>query len=249
MLAFIMFDPMYFLIVGPAMLLAMWAQYRVKSAYGLAQRYRASSGMSGAQAARRILDRHDLGNVGIEQARGFLGDHYDPRARMLRLSPDVYSGHDLAAVGIAAHEAGHAIQHGVGYAPLSLRNAIVPLASFGSRTSIFIFIGGMILSSITGRRGPGPVEWGMGQYLMVGALILFSITVFFQLVNLPVEFDASARARKVLVSCGVIAEAEDPPVAKVLNAAALTYVAATLSAILTLLYLLLRSGLLGGRRD
>jgi hypothetical protein len=249
MLAFIMFDPLYFIILAPAMILAAWAQMRVKSAYANAQKYRASSGMSGAQAARRILDTHGLNNVGIEQGRGFLGDHYDPRSRKLRLSPEVYNGDNLASVGIAAHEAGHALQHGAGYAPLQLRNAIVPMASISSNTSIVIFMIGMFMSWQTRQPLNGPMQWGMGQYLMVGALILFSIGVVFQLVNLPVEFNASSRAREVLVSCGVIAPAEDKPVAKVLNAAALTYVAATLSAILTLLYLLLRSGLLGGRRN
>lgn len=249
MLGFIYFDPLYFLIVAPAMILAAWAQFRVKSAYAYAQRYRASSGMTGAQAARRILDSHGLQSVGIEPTRGFLGDHYDPRAHKLRLSPDVYNGNNLASVGIAAHEAGHALQHGAGYAPLSIRNAIVPMASFGSNAAMFIFIVGMMLSWTARRPVQGPMEWGMGQYLMLAAIGLFFITVVFQLINLPVEFNASSRARQVLVSCGVIAPAEDAPVAKVLNAAALTYVAATLSAILTLLYLVLRSGLLGGRRN
>jgi len=248
MLAF-MFDPMYFIIIAPGMLLAFWAQMKVKSAFANAQRYRAASGLTGAQAARRILDTNGLQSVGIEPGRGFLGDHYDPRKRVLRLSPEVYQGRDLAAVGVAAHEAGHAIQHGEGYAPLQIRNAIVPLASFGSNTAMIIFIMGMMISATASRSVTGPAPWGMGEYLMVGALGLFSIGVFFQLINLPVEFDASARARRVLVSCGVIAPQEDAQVGKVLNAAAWTYVAATLSALLTLLYLLLRSGLLGGRRN
>lgn len=249
MLAFMMFDPLYFILLAPGMLLAAWAQWRVKAAFTAAQKYRASSGLTGAQAARRILDSHGLPHVAVEPGRGFLGDHYDPRKRLLRLSPEVYQGRDLAAVGIAAHEAGHAIQHGEGYAPLEVRNAIVPLAAFGSNTSIVIFIIGMMLSATAARPLHGVATWGLGEYLMVGALALFSIGVLLQLINLPVEFDASVRARRVLVSCGVIAAAEDRPVAKVLNAAAWTYVAATLSALLTLLYLLLRSGLLGGRRD
>jgi hypothetical protein len=249
MLAFIYFDPLYFIILAPGILLAIWAQMRVKSAYAAAQQHRASSGLSGAQAARRILDTHGLSNVGVEAGRGLLGDHYDPRHRVLRLSPDVYQGRNLASVGIAAHEAGHAIQHGAGYAPLQIRNAIVPLASFGSNTSIIIFMIGMFIAWQQPQTVTGAASWGIGQYLMVGALGLFTVGVIFQLINLPVEYNASARARQVLVSCGVIAPAEMAPVGKVLNAAALTYVAATLSAMLTLLYLLLRSGLLGGRRS
>ena len=179
--------------------------------------------------------------MGIEQARGLLGDHYDPRKKVLRLSPDVYNGRHLAAVGIAAHEAGHAIQHAQGYAPLQLRNAIVPLASTGSTFSIGIFVVGLLLAN-----------WmqmtGVGRALIIGAVFLFAAVVLFQLINLPVEFDASRRARKVLISNGIIAAVEEKPVAKVLNAAAMTYVAATVSAIMTLLWLLLRSGLLGGRR-
>lgn len=244
-----MFDPMYFLIVAPAMILAFWAQARVKSAFAAAQQRRPSSGLSGAEAARHILDSNGLTQVEIEPARGRLSDHYDPRKRVLRLSPEVYQGRNLAAVGVAAHEAGHALQHRAGYAPLEMRNAIVPLAAFGSNASIFIFMIGLFLSWQTARPIHGVATWGVGQYTMVAALVLFSIGVFLQLVNLPVEFNASARAKEALVATGVIAPTERGPVDKVLSAAAMTYVAATLSAILTLLYLVMRSGLLGGRRD
>ncbi len=235
------FDPLYLIMLVPAMILAGWAQWKVKSAYAEAQRHRSASGLSGAEAARRLLDAHGLARVAIERARGFLGDHYDPRQQVLRLSPDVYEGRNLAAVGIAAHETGHAIQHAQGYAPLSLRNAIVPLAATGSNFSMIMFIVGMMLA------------WWMhmfaiGKALMLVAIVLFALVVVFQLVNLPVEFDASRRARQVLVSNGIIAAAEDKEVGKVLNAAAMTYVAATITAILTLLYLIVRSGLLGGRR-
>lgn len=249
MLAFIMFDPMYFLILAPAMILAGYAQWRVKSTYHNAQKFRPVSGMTGAEAAKRILSVHGVEGVGIEQAQGWLGDHYDPRHRVLRLSPDVYSGRNLAAVGIAAHEVGHALQHAHGYAPLAIRNAIVPLAATGSNLSIVVFMIGMFMSFGTQPLADGSIPWGMGQYLMVAGLILFSTVVVFQLINLPVEFDASRRAKYILVNQGIIASGEQAPVAKVLNAAALTYVAATLSAVLTLLYLLMRSGLLGGRRD
>jgi Zn-dependent membrane protease YugP len=228
------FDPMYFLFLAPALLLGMWAQWRVKSAYAKASQLPARSGMTGAEAAYRILETHGLSGVAIEPTHGFLGDHYDPRHKVLRLSPDVYSGRSLASVGIAAHEAGHAIQDRVGYAPLKLRNGIVPLASIGSNLSWVLVIGGMAM------------QW-MG--LTLAGIGLFSLVVLFQLINLPVEFDASNRAKDVLVRQGIIAPAEEAGVRRVLSAAALTYVAATLTAILTLVYFLFRAGLLGGRRD
>lgn len=228
------FDPMYFLFLAPALLLGFWAQWRVKSAYAQASKLPARSGMTGAEAAYRILEAHGVSNVEVEPTRGFLGDHYDPKHKVLRLSPEVYAGRSLASVGIAAHEVGHAIQDRVGYAPLKIRNGIVPLASIGSNLSWVLLIGGMM----------------MGWFgLTIAGIALFSVVVLFQLINLPVEFDASKRARDVLVRHGIIAPSEDAAVAKVLSAAALTYVAATLTAILTLVYFLFRSGLLGGRRD
>jgi Zn-dependent membrane protease YugP len=237
MFGFIYFDPLYFIILVPAMLLAAVAQWKVKSAYARAGRIPTSSRCSGAQAARRILDNHGLQDVQIEATRGFLSDHYDPRKHVLRLSPDVYGGRSLASVGIAAHEAGHALQQGFGYAPLAIRNGLVPVASIGSTFSIIIFVIGAVLSAMP-----------LGQTLMLIAIVMFSAGVVFQLVNLPVEFNASRRAMAALTESGVITVNEAGPIRGVLSAAALTYVAATLSAILTLLYLLLRSGLLGGRR-
>lgn len=228
------FDPLYFLILAPAMLLGAWAQWKVKSAYARAQRQPCSSGLTGAQAATQVLEANDLCGVGIEPTRSFLGDHYDPRRRVLRLSPDVYHGRSLAAVGIAAHEAGHALQHATGYAPLALRNGIVPLASVGSSLSWILVIGGFFLG------------WAG---LIYAGIFLFSAVVLFQLINLPVEYNASARACQVLLAHGIIAGREEAGVRKVLGAAALTYVAATLTAILTLLYFLMRAGLLGGRDD
>lgn len=235
---FPIFDPLYFIMLMPAMLLAGWAQMKVKSAFARASQIPASGRMSGAEAAHRILQAHGLQRVEIEETRGFLGDHYDPRAKVLRLSPDVYHGRSLASMGVAAHEAGHAIQDASGYAPLKLRNGIVPLASVGSGFSMIIFIAGLIFASTM-----------IGQGLILAGIALFSMTVLFQLINLPVEFDASKRARQVLVANGIVAAQEDAEVGKVLNAAAMTYVAATIGAILTLLYLLMRSGLLGGSRD
>jgi uncharacterized protein len=233
------FDPLYFLLIGPAMLLAMWAQLRVKSAFSRGSEIPA--GMSGAEAARRILLANGLQRVEIEEAQGYLSDHYDPREKVLRLSPDVYRGRSLASVGVAAHEAGHAIQDSTHYGPLKIRNGIVPLAAVGSQLSMTIFMIGIGISYFS--------RTGLGPLLMMVAIGLFSIGVIAQLVNLPVEFDASRRARHVLVENGIIAPQEDAEVGRVLNAAALTYVAATLAGIMTLLYLLIRSGLLGGRRS
>ncbi len=227
------FDPMYLLFLLPGIAFAGWASVAVKSAISKASRIRPSSGMSGAEAAARVLSAHGLDHVGIEQARGLLGDHYDPRHKVLRLTPEIYQGRTLAAVGIAAHEAGHAIQDAHAYAPLALRNGLVPMASVGSNLSWVLLIAGMFMHR------PG---------LILAGIILFSITVLFQIVNLPVEFNASSRAREVLVDNGIVMRNELAPVSKVLNAAAMTYVAATITAILTLLYFLYRSGLLGGSR-
>ncbi len=230
----IMFDPVYFLFVAPAMALAFWAQMKVKSAYATASGYSPSSGLSGAEAAAHILRSQNIGNVKIEETGGELSDHYDPRGKVLRLSSDVYHGRTVAALGIAAHEAGHAIQDKVHYGPLKLRNGIVPLASVGGGLGMTILIFGFMLHSLQ---------------LVVLGIGLYSMIVLFQLINLPVEYDASARAKQILVSQGLVSPTEQGLVNKVLNAAALTYVAATLSAILTLLYYLFRSGLLGGRND
>lgn len=227
------FDPLYFLILAPGILLGLWAQMKVKSAFAKTKRMPVSSRITGAEAAARILASNNLSHVGIEPTNGMLGDHYDPRTKTLRLSPDVYNGRSIAAVGVAAHEAGHALQDKQAYAPLALRNSIVPMANFGSNFSFIVLIVGMLMGSLN---------------LVVAGIALFSIVVFFQLINLPVEYNASSRARKVLLANGIITPSEEPAVGKVLNAAALTYVAATITAILTLIYFLLRSGLLGGRR-
>jgi hypothetical protein len=172
--------------------------------------------------------------------QGFLSDHYDPRHKVLRLSPEVYGGRSLASLGIAAHEAGHAIQDARRYAPLVIRNGLVPLASVGGGLSWVIIIAGFVLAGLNRALGESLILVGIGA---------FSLTVIFQLVNLPVEFDASRRARAALVDGGLVTAEEDGYVKKVLDAAALTYVAATLSSVLTLLYFLFRAGLLGGRDD
>jgi uncharacterized protein len=228
------FDPLYIVFVMPAFLLGLWAQIKVKSSFAHAKTLRAGYGLSGAETARRILDSYGLRSVGVEQSYGHLSDHYDPGAKMLRLSPDVFHGRSLAALGIAAHEAGHAIQDATRYAPLVIRNGIVPLASFGSNFSFILIFLGMLLGAFN---------------LVLLGVAAFSLIVLFQLVNLPVEFDASSRARSILVERGMISRAEEKEVGKVLNAAALTYVAATISAIMTLLYYMVRLGVIGGRRD
>jgi hypothetical protein len=225
-------DPMYFVFVGPAILLAMWAQFKVKSAYARASRYAPRSGLTGAQAAQRILNAYGISDVAIEPVRSFLGDHYDPRHKVLRLSPGVYHGQNLAALGIAAHEVGHAIQDAHNYGPLAIRNGLVPMASIGSNLSILLIIIGFLMG-MTG--------------LATAGILLFGVVVLFQLVNLPVEFNASSRARQILLSNGMVTQEEDRVVGKVLSAAAMTYVAATLTAILTLFYYI--SLVYGGRRD
>jgi Zn-dependent membrane protease YugP len=240
MLAFYLFDPMYFLYVGPAILLAMWAQMKVKSAYAEAGRYRASSGLSGAETAQRILKAFGIHDVGIEPVKSFLGDHYDPRHKTLRLSPEVYHGRSLASLGIAAHEVGHAIQHAREYGPLVIRNGLVPMASIGSQVSVALIIGGIILNAVMG------VSGGLGTTIAVIGLAGFGVVVIFQLVNLPVEFNASSRAREILLTQAMITPQENKVVGKVLSAAAMTYVAATLTAIMTLLYY---ASIVLGRRD
>ena len=213
------FDPVYFLFVLPPLLLGFYAQRKVKSTFESMSKVPAR--MSGAEAARRMLDSAGLSDVEIEEVGGHLSDHYDPRHKVLRLSPDVYHGQSMAAVGVACHEAGHAFQDAKGYAPLAIRNLAVPAANFGSNAGLVLLFIGLIFS--------------LSPLAVIG-LLLFACVVFFQLVNLPVEFNASSRAREELVSQGIIAGNEEQYVAKVLNAAALTYVAGTLQSIMTLLY-------------
>jgi Zn-dependent membrane protease YugP len=234
-----MFDPLYFLFLAPGMLLAAWAQWRVHSAFHEGDQVPARSGLAGAQAAHEVMRAGGVSGVEIEPVDGFLSDHYDPQAKVLRLSPNVYGGRSLSALGVAAHEAGHAIQDSRHYAPLLVRNALVPLAGIGSNVSwIIIMIGFALMTAAS-----APV---FGKYVVMAGCAAFSLTVLFQVVNLPVEFDASRRARIALVEGGLITADEDVTVKKVLDAAALTYVAATLTSILTLLYFLFRAGLLGG---
>lgn len=227
----IFFDPVYLLIVGPTILLALWAQLRVKRAYRRWVSIPNRAGMTGAQAARAMLNQQGL-DLRIETSRGQLSDHYDPRDRTLRLSPDVYSGRSVAALGIACHEAGHALQHAERYPLLQLRSSVVPFANIGSWLAWPLIILGAILGSL--------------KLAMVG-VVAFSALVLFQLVTLPVEFDASRRAKEQLAVMGIVhTDGEARGVASVLNAAALTYVAATATALAQLFYFMLRLGLVGG---
>lgn len=233
-LSYFYIDPRYFLFVGPALLLALWAQARVRSAFGKYSEVPLGTGYRGAEVASRVLASAGVEGVTIEPHKGWLSDHYDPRSRTLRLSEANYDGRSLAAAAVAAHEAGHAIQHAVRYLPLELRSLYVPAASAGSWLAFPMIFLGAILSF---------------QPLINIGVALFGALVLFQLINLPVEFDASRRARKVLDASGIIVSAdEEKGVRSVLGAAALTYVAATLQAVLTLLYYLYVLGFFG-RRD
>lgn len=224
------FDPMYFVFLAPAILLMLWAQGRVKSSF--ARGMQVPAPLSGAAAARHILDVAGCQDVDIEMAQGFLSDHYDPRHKVLRLSPDVYNSRSAAAVGIAAHEAGHALQDAQRYAPLVIRNAAVPAAQYGPTAFFILLIAGFIL--------------GMPELIILG-IIAYAGLLVFQVVNLPVEFDASNRAKRVLAELNIVDEQGALAVRDVLNAAGWTYVAATLQTLLTLLYYIMR--FTGGSRD
>lgn len=227
------FDPYYLLFMAPAFLLMMLAQMYVSSAYRKWSRVPVRSGLSGAEAAARLARFAGLHGINIEVVSGVLSDHYDPRTRTLRLSPGVYRGHSVASVAVAAHELGHALQHAEGYLPLHLRTAMVPAVNIGSYLGwIFILIGLLL-------------NWT--QLAAVG-VVVFSLGAVFALITLPVEFNASARAKRLLQQAGIVqSEAEARGVNTVLNAAALTYVAALITAVLQVLYYAML--VFGRRRD
>lgn len=231
------FSPLYFIFVLPALLLGMWAQWRIRSNYNQYSKVRTTTNMTGAQVARRMLDSEGIRDVQIEMAQGMLTDHYDPRSKVLRLSQEVYSVPSVAAAGIAAHEAGHAIQHARSYAPLAIRSALVPATQLGSQLGVWMLLGGFLLEQFA----------GFGIEIALIGLILFAATAVFALVTLPVEFDASRRAKELLVEHGIMYRDEMVGVNKVLNSAAWTYVAAAMQAIMTVLYYALL--IFGGRRD
>jgi uncharacterized protein len=215
-------NPMYFLFALPGLLIGIWAQIKLSSAYGKYSRVPVESGLTGAQAAREILDRAGLVNVPVAEVEGRLSDHYDPTKRALFLSSDNFHGQTVAAVGVAAHEAGHALQHQEAYGLFNARMALVPVTQFASAAYAGIFLLGMFL--------------GLMKIVIPIVIAIFSVITLFQLVTLPVEYDASRRAKEQLFRLGLVHEPERAGVGKVLDAAALTYVAALVSSILTLLY-------------
>jgi Zn-dependent membrane protease YugP len=228
------FDPLYLLFALPGLALSLWAQFKVKTTFRQYAEVPARSGMTGAQAAAELIRQRGVKGVSIEPTQGSLSDHYDPFHKVLRLSEEVYHGRSLSALGVAAHEAGHAIQHARAYGPLKLRSLLVKPASIGSNFGIILATIGLAVqaSSLT--------LFGVG---------LFSLAVLFTLVSLPVEFDASRRAVVALRELNIVTASEAPGATAVLRAAALTYVAAAITAISQLLYFLMRAGLLGGRRE
>jgi len=225
-------DPTYIIIL-PGMLFALLAQFLVKSAFSRGEKIAASTGFTGEEAARRLLALNGVFDVQVEDAHGQLGDHYDPTSKTLRLSQGVRRSRSVAAIAVACHEAGHALQHAGGYAPLKLRTASVPTVNIGSRLAWPIFIAGLLFS------------W---QPLVEAGIWLFALTVLFALVTLPVEFNASRRAMRGMTDAGILSAGELPAAKSVLSAAAMTYVASALTAILQLVRLLAISGA-GRRRD
>jgi uncharacterized protein len=219
------FNPIFLLFIIPPILLMLFAQWRVKSTFGKYSKIPNQRGLSGAEAARKILDDNGLFDVPVEHIDGELTDHYDPRARALRLSTPVYAGRSVAALGIAAHEAGHALQHSEGYAPLQVRSLLVPAATFGSNLGWIMILGGVILQFTA-------VAW-LG-------ILFFAAGTIFALVTLPVEFNASSRAMAMLTTNGmIVTQDEQQQNQQVLNAAALTYIAGFLAALMQLIYWIL----------
>lgn len=218
-----MLDPLYMMMILPGVVLALIATFVTKSTFSKYSRVAASSGFTGAQAARHLLDAQGLRDVPVEMTQGFLTDHYDPRTKALHLSPQVYQSQSLSAIGVACHEAGHALQHATRYAPLALRSGLVPAARFGSNLALPIFFVGLIFHL---------------PFLVKAGILVFGLTVLFTLITLPVEWNASARAKRLMVESGIVTPGEQPAAAAVLNAAFMTYVASAVTAILTFLYYL-----------
>ncbi|MCS7015332.1 MAG: zinc metallopeptidase [Gemmatales bacterium] len=228
------FDPIYLLFLLPGLLLSLWASWRVQSNFSYYSQIPNAAHMTGAEAARYILSQAGIDDVEVTLTDGFLSDHYDPLHKRLALSAATYHSRSIAAVGVAAHEAGHALQHATHYAPLWLRSLLVPTAHIGSSLGYMVMVIGLFIH----------------PFVVLLGVILFSAVLLFQLVTLPVEFDASHRAKQLLLETGIVAPDEREGVDRVLNAAAWTYVAAVVSTLLTILYFLFRAGLLqGSSRD
>ena len=226
-------DPLYIAMILPVLLFSMWASVKVKSSFSKYSKIPASSGMTGKDTAEYILRANGLAHVKVVKASGFLSDHYDPTRKVLRLSPDVYRGNSLSAVGVACHEAGHALQHANSYGPLMLRTALVPVTSISSSLAFYVVAAGFLFRPL----------------LLVGCA-MFAVAFLFSLVTLPVEWNASARAKQHLVTSGIVSPGQEAEAGRVLNAAFLTYLAAAVSSLITLLYYLARAGVIGGgRRD
>jgi Zn-dependent membrane protease YugP len=234
------FDPLYWVVVGVGMALSLWAQFRVKTTFAKYSQLAIGSGMTGADVAKSILRANDIRDVSVEPVQGALTDHYDPRHKVLRLSEPVFAGRSMAAAGIAAHEVGHAIQHATGNAWLKFRSAWVPVANLGGGISMFVIIAALFL---------GGTATVLGGKLAILGVALFATTTVFTLVTLPVEFDASRRALATLQQGGLMSSEELGGAKKVLDAAAMTYIAAAATSLLTLLYWAAHLGLFGGRRD
>ena len=233
------FDPLYWIVIGVGMALSLFAQARVKGAFRKYSQVGTRSHMTGADVAKAILADNNIHDVSVEPVQGNLTDHYDPRSKTLRLSEPVYASNSMAAFGVAAHEVGHAIQHAQGYAMLQFRSAWVPVANFGSGLSMFVIIAAFFM---------GGMATALGSTLAWAGILLFATTTVFTLVTLPVEFDASRRAL-VCLQGRYVSDDEYRGARAVLNAAALTYVAAFITSLMTLFYWALQLGLLGGRDE
>ena len=228
------FDPIYLLFMMPALVLSLWASWRVKANFKKYSTVRSMRGLTGREAAAELLRRANISDVKIVSTRGLLSNHYNPVTKTLALSQKVYDSSSIAAIGVASHEAGHALQHAQNYGPLWVRSLLVPTASIGSSIGYIVMFLGLWMSST--------------NLVVIGA-VLFSAVLLFQIVTLPVEFNASSRAKSLVVEQSIILPQERVGMDRVLNAAALTYVAAAVTTLLTLLYFLMRAGLLGGRDD
>jgi Zn-dependent membrane protease YugP len=224
-------DPLYWIMMLPVIILSVFSSFLVKSAFNKYSKVANSRNITGKEMAEKLLERNGLNHIRVLKADGFLSDHYDPSKKVIKLSSAVYEGKTIAAIGVAAHETGHAVQDAKSYSPLRLRNMMVPVASIGSNFSWIVIIAGMFLGAM------GLVKIG---------IVLFSVVVAFQIITLPVEFDASSRAKLMMKEYFLVSDTDMKGVSKVLNAAAMTYVAAAVSSIMTLLYFLIRSGILGG---
>jgi uncharacterized protein len=228
-----MFDPLYLLMIAPALLLALIAQGVVKFTFSKYSKIASYSGMTGAQAAQRMLQSNGIYNVTVEQTDGFLSDHYDPTKKTLRLSPQVYGSNSLAAIGVACHEAGHALQDAQGYFPLVVRSTLVPVTQFSSQFAYLVFFLGFILRF---------------QPLILIGVGMFACAFVFAVITLPVEWDASARAKAHIVNSGIVSPTQASAAGSVLNAAFLTYLAGAVAALMSLIYYLMKAGLLGDSR-